>query len=141
MKVKDVYRPRIPTCTPAANLHDVALAMQRVGTGIVAVVNEGRLDGVISERDLVRALAAGADPATATAQAYASSDVITASLGEDISVVGRRMVDGDVRRLPVVAPSGELVGVVSMRDLFIVETLIGPHRPHDHSQPLAPTGG
>ncbi len=109
--------------------------------GIAAVVNDGRLEGVISERDPVRALAAGTDPATATARSYASSDVITASLGEDISVVGRRMVDGEVRRLPVVTPNGELVGVVSMRDLFIVETLMGPHRPEHDRESLAPTGG
>jgi CBS domain-containing protein len=115
--------------------------MERAGTGIVAVVQDGRLDGVVTERDVVRALAAGADPAISTVATYATSDVITASLEEHISVVARRMVDAYVRRLPVVAPGGEPVGVVSMRDLFILETLMGTEPPHDASRPVAPTTG
>jgi CBS domain-containing protein len=127
VNIEDVCRPQIATCPPTAILHDVAQRMERGDTGLVAVVGEGRrLQAVITERDLVRALAWDTNPHAATVMSYANTDVVTAALDEDSSVVARRMIEADVHRLPVVTAAGELIGVVSMRDLFAVETLMTP---------------
>jgi CBS domain-containing protein len=124
MNVRDVYRPRVATCAPSTVLHDVAQRMERTDAGLVVVVDDGRLLGVITERDLVRALAWDANPHATPASAYATTEVVTADLDEDIDTVAVRMLDRGVRRLPVVTSGRELVGMVSMRDLFAVEVLM-----------------
>lgn len=125
MKVKDVYRPGVITCSPDASLREVTRQMEAGESGIVALVADGLLRGVISERDVVLAMAQGADPETTKASDHGTAEVITIGPDDDASVAARRMVDAGVRRLPVVSEVGDLMGMVSMRDLFSVETLIG----------------
>jgi CBS domain-containing protein len=123
VRIEDVYRPAVDTCPPTDRLRDAARRMERCGTGVLVVMDGGTLTGVISERDVVRAVANESEPGAAAVTAYATTRVATASLGEDTAIVARRMLDLGIRRLPVVGPVGELVGIVSMRDLFAVETL------------------
>lgn len=129
MQTKDVYRPTVATCAPSDTLHDVARTMEAADSGFVAVVADRRLRGVISERDLVRALAREPSPRTAPAADYATTDVLTTSPEEDLDAVARRMIDHGVRRLLVVGEHDELVGMVSMRDLFALETLMADGAP------------
>jgi len=124
VEIKDLYRTAIPRCAPGDTLHDVAKAMEEADSGFVAVVADGRLQGVISERDIVRATARGADPGSTTAAEFATTEVLTATPDEDEVEVARRMLDNKVRRLPVVSTKGDLLGMVSMRDLFTIETLM-----------------
>lgn len=126
MNIDAVYRTHIVTCDPATVLRDVAERMERADAGMVAVVADGQLSGVITERDLIRALARESSPQTVPADAYATSEVLTASLDDDVADVGRRMVEEGVRRLPVLDQEGRLCGMVSMRDLFAVEMLLPP---------------
>jgi CBS domain-containing protein len=123
VKVSDVYRPAIDTCPPTENLGDAASRMVQADTGALAIVDRARLLGVITERDLVRAVADGAEPTRVPVITYARTGVLTASLDEDVAAVARRMLDAGVRRMPVLGLTGELVGMVSMRDLLAVETL------------------
>lgn len=124
MRARDVYRPVVATCAPGDALRDVARTMADTESGFVAILEDGHLQGVISERDVVRALAEGHDPGTATAADHAARGVVTAAPDDDLEAVARRMVDAEVRHLPVVDEHGELVGVVAMRDVFAVETLL-----------------
>lgn len=124
METKDVYRPHIARCPAGATLREVAERMEQGDAGIVALVDDGRLVGVISERDFVRALARETDPAGASVGDYATTEVVIAAPDEELSAVARRMLERGVRRLPVVDANGDLVGLVSMRDVFAVETLM-----------------
>jgi CBS domain-containing protein len=126
VKVSDVYRTMVDTCLPTERLGDAASKMIEADTGALAVVDGARLVGVITERDIVRAVAAGAEPARVPVSEYATTDVLTAALGDDVAAVARRMLDAAVRRMPVLGPSGDLVGMLSMRDLLAVETLASP---------------
>jgi CBS domain-containing protein len=124
VRIRDVYRPIIPRSAPSATLAEVAQTMIETDSGLAAIIDRERLVGVISERDLVRALSARQDPRGVPAGRYAASRVVTAALHDDTSDVARRMLEAGVRRLPVVDDLGEVIGVVSMRDLFAIETLI-----------------
>jgi CBS domain-containing protein len=79
------------------------------------------LVGIVTERGLVRAIARAADPAEVPVAAYASSRPQTASVDQDAGAVVQRMLVLGVRHLPVTTSDGQLIGMVSMRDLLAVE--------------------
>lgn len=96
--------------------------MESTQIGVLAVVDEaGRLVGIFTERDLVRAIARGAHPADVWVSAHASFRPETADVEEDSRDVARRMLELGVRHLPVTVGDDRLVGMVSMRDLLAVE--------------------
>ncbi|GAA4077373.1 CBS domain-containing protein [Actinomadura miaoliensis] len=121
MLISNVYRPMIFSCQGTQRLADVARQMVEHKVGALAVLDGERLAGIITERDLVTALATSADPASQTAAAYTSTKIRTAALDEDSRDVARRMLDAGIRHLPV-DDQGRLVGMVSMRDLLALET-------------------
>jgi CBS domain-containing protein len=88
----------------------VVRAPHRSGTGL-------RAAGIVSERDVVRAIGEGADPEIARAEDVMTEDMAFATPDESIRSVSRRMLDDEIRHLPVV-DDGDVIGVVSMRDLL-----------------------
>jgi len=121
MRIGDVYRPVVFGCWSDECLRDVARRMVEREIGVLAVLDGNRVTGVISERDLVRALAESAEPGSAKAAEYASLDVETADVEEDSRAVADRMLEAGFRHMPVIQ-EGEMVGMVSMRDLLALET-------------------
>lgn len=121
MLVEKVYRPGALTCAATDPIPDVARKMTAEHVGALAVLDGTVLVGVISERDLARAIAQDVRLPETTALAFASREVLTAGLTEDTSQVARRMLDAGIRHLPVVRDR-IVVGVLSMRDLLAVET-------------------
>jgi CBS domain-containing protein len=121
MRVDEVYRPGALTCDAAEPVPEVARKMVEAHVGALAVLDGDLLVGMISERDVVRAVAEHADLPRAAAGSFASTHVQTASLEDDTADVARRMLDAGVRHLPVVE-GGVPVGMISMRDLLALET-------------------
>jgi CBS domain-containing protein len=123
VRIGGLYSPGLRTCSPTDLLPDAAHQMAFAEIGALAVTDpeSGALIGIVTERDLVWALASDEDPRTVEVRACASPDVSTAETGEHAAVVARRMLDAGVRHLPVVE-QGRPVGMVSMRDLLAVET-------------------
>ncbi|MFC0042095.1 CBS domain-containing protein [Actinomadura rayongensis] len=109
-----------PQCVqPDTVVTDIAGTMRDQDVGAVLVTNDGRLLGVVTDRDLVtRFLADGGDPGTTTAQAVASSADYTLAPDDHVSRAVDIMRDQAVRRLPVVE-DGRPVGIVSIGDLAI----------------------
>lgn len=131
-----MYARTIPPVTPAtvvrkvmvwpvatvdadATLAEVAEALAADEVGALCVTEEGRLAGIVSERDVVTHLAAGADPSHLTAGEVMSNDLVSASPEDSVLEAARRMADAQVRHLPVL-DGGLIAGIVSMRDLFTV---------------------
>lgn len=121
MLVEKAYRPGALSCAATDPLPEVARKMTAEHVGALAVLDGNVLVGVISERDLARAIARDANLPETTAINYASRDVLTAGLTEDTAQVARRMLDAGIRHLPVVRDK-IVVGVLSMRDLLALET-------------------
>jgi CBS domain-containing protein len=105
---------------PKTKLADVARKMRTGDSDSVAVMDEGRLVGIITERDLVRAIADGVNPNQATAGVIMTPDPATVSADEDVSVVAVKMISLGIRHLPVVNDEGKPVGLVSARNLVAV---------------------
>lgn len=124
MKVLDVYVPDVRACRDLDPLPVAARQMADAEVGALAVVGDAHdLVGIISERDVVLALADEDDARHVRVGDYTTSDVETARLDEDSTVVARRMLEAGVRHLPVV-DHDRVVGMLSMRDLLAVETWV-----------------
>ncbi len=105
------------TAAPTATLAEIVetLAKHRVGA---VLVTEGRaIRGIISERDIVRAVAkSGGDCLSETAADWMTAKVVTCRPGDSVNDVMQMMTDGRFRHLPVV-DGGALVGIISIGDV------------------------
>jgi signal-transduction protein with cAMP-binding, CBS, and nucleotidyltransferase domain len=115
-KVRDVMTPQPIGVFYEQSIAEAAIAMRDAGVGVVLVVREHSLIGVVTDRDLViRGVAAGMEP-TDPVGPLCSRGLVTVdadtSTEEAVSLVRQKAV----RRLPVVA-DGEVVGIVSLGDL------------------------
>ncbi len=116
-QVRNVMTQNPTSCNPSASVVDAAKVMASEDVGSVPVVKDGRLAGVVTDRDIVvRVLADGRDPNSTTVGEIASSDLETVSPDDDLNTALRKMASSKVRRLPVV-DGDELVGIVAQADV------------------------
>lgn len=101
---------------PDATLADVARLLVDSDIGAVLVVGDGEPDGIVSERDLVRAMATGQDPAIPCAS-VAHRDLVRADADASGAEVAQLMMERWVRHV-LVERDGRLIGIVSARDLL-----------------------
>jgi CBS domain-containing protein len=102
---------------PEASLGDAAEALVADGVGSLGVVAERRLVGIITERDLVRAVAEGADPESETVGSWMAEAPDTFSPDVDVEEAARWLLEVGYRHMPVMS-EGELLGIVSIRDIL-----------------------
>ncbi len=118
-KVESVMTSGPATCDADDSATDAAKAMRDGNFGAVIVLEEGRVSGILTDRDIVvRAVADGRDPDSVKVGTIATSDATTLSPGDSIDDAVQRMRDANVRRLPVVEGT-EAVGIVSIGDLAV----------------------
>lgn len=117
MKVRAVYRPEVLSAGVHEDLAEIACRMQFHEVGALAVFDRGLLRGIVTERDLVRAVADGVDPAATPVERYMTADPATIGPDDDVSRAAGLMVRLGVRHLPVVE-AGRPVGMLSARDLL-----------------------
>jgi CBS domain-containing protein len=120
VKVKDLPPGRLLSVSLGTKLAEVARDMRAHDSDSVAVMDDGMLVGIITERDLVRAIADGLNPTEASAGMVMTSDPATVSLDEEVNVVAVKMMRLGIRHLPVVDQNGKPAGLVSARDLVAV---------------------
>jgi CBS domain-containing protein len=103
---------------PDRTIVEAAQVMERSGIGLLAIVDDGELVGVVTDRDLVRrGIAAGLDP-DARIDAVMSSPVLTVDADSDLVEAYTTFGRHSVRRLAVVSGS-RFVGVLSVDDLLV----------------------
>jgi CBS domain-containing protein len=100
-----------------ATLHAVADALVAAGVGALVIGDGDRPSGIVSERDLVHALADRRDPATARASDIAHRSLVWCDADSTVDEVAEEMMANYVRHVLVEA-DGRLIGVVSARDLL-----------------------
>ena len=116
MLVRDVMTEAAVTNSATDTLRSAAERMWREQTGSLLVMNSGRLAGIITERDLLRAVAFGADLTTATIDEAMTTEVFTVPPDMPLRDAAREMAAKWIRHLPVV-DVGRVLGVISMRDV------------------------
>lgn len=120
MKVRDLPPGGLLSVEPGSTIAEVARDMRRDDSDCVAVMSQGRLVGIITERDLVKAIADGIDPQEANADLVMTADPATVDADEDVAMVAVKMMRLGVRHLPVVNKAGKPIGLVSARNLVAV---------------------
>lgn len=128
MKIADILRhkastagPNLPVVTiePTATVSDVASTLAEHKIGALPVVSGGTLEGVISERDIVRHLAAsGAAVLDRPVAELMTRDVVTCSSGDSVDSIAETMTAKRIRHMPVI-DGGELIGIVSIGDVVL----------------------
>ncbi len=104
-----------------ATVVEAVRTMSERNVGIVAVLEDARLVGVFSERDVVRrVVACGLDPKTTTIEQVMTRDLVIADEGDDYQTAMRTMDQANIRHLPVVRAS-QVVSMLSIRDLMRVD--------------------
>lgn len=104
---------------PDATLRELASTLWSHSVGMVVVAEDARHPrGVCSERDVVAALARGADPDAMTAAEAMTGYVISARPEDPVFDVVFQMIDDGIRHLPIFDEAGTVVGMVSVRDLL-----------------------
>lgn len=136
-------RPLV-TIGPAASVSEACRLLDRENIGALAVCDQGRLIGILSERDLIRRCFAQGKSADATrVTEVMTPDPVTlrrsASLAEALSC----MLDGGFRHLPILDGAGEICGMISIRDIpteyrLLVERSRGDAGERDEAAPGAP---
>lgn len=112
----DLMTRDLLTVAPEDTLGEAAAKMTERGVGAVVVSDFGRMIGILSERDIMRAVADRIHSSEARVREWMTADPITVTGETTIEDAGRTMLEHGFRHLPVV--EGERpVGIVSLRDL------------------------
>jgi CBS domain-containing protein len=118
-KVRDVMAEALVTVRSDQPLTEAAQAMAERAIGAILVVDDGQLQGLLTDRDIVvRAIADALDPAATLVRDVYTRDVITVAPDDDIWTAIQRMREHSIRRVPVVQ-NGRPAGVLSLGDLAI----------------------
>jgi CBS domain-containing protein len=110
----DIVKPTYITVAPEDTLGEVAERMNSQNVGSVIVKDHGRLIGILTERDMLRAMAARVHTSDARVRQFMTPDPVTAPPDLDLEAAAQVMLDNGFRHLPVVDGSNVL-GVVSLR--------------------------
>ena len=118
MFVRDVMSPAVVTVGPTHTMRQVAkvMAARKVGA---AVVHDPDADGpgILTERDMLEAIAEGQDPDTEPASSHLTRDAVVAAPDWPLMQAAQTMLSGGFRHL-VVCEGDEVVGVLSVRDVL-----------------------
>lgn len=110
----DIVNPDCLTVAPEDTLGEVAERMTQRNVGAVVVKDHGRLIGILTERDMLRAMAARVHTSDARVRAFMTADPITAPAEMDLEEAAQVMLANGFRHLPVVEGT-KVLGVVSLR--------------------------
>jgi CBS domain-containing protein len=118
-RLRHVFQRRnVVSAPPGATVYEVAARMSAEGVGAVPIVEEDRLVGIFSERDLMtRVVVPRRDPERTLVADVMTREVVTATIDEHVDFCVEKMRKVGCRHLPVLS-GGKLVAVLSMRDLL-----------------------
>lgn len=119
-RLREIMTRTVEVVRPEATIFEAASAMRRLGVGFLPVCDGRRLQGTLTDRDVVlRTVAESRDPQVATVREAMSSEVVYAFEDDTVERAAALMRQHQIRRLPVVDRGRNLVGVVSLGDLAV----------------------
>ncbi|WP_116951646.1 CBS domain-containing protein [Jiangella endophytica] len=117
MRVDEIMTSATITDSTTGTLRSAAEQMWKQQTGSVVIVDGEAIVGIVTERDVMRAVGRGADPDKAPIEDVMTRDVVTAEPDTHVREAARLMAQHWIRHLPIV-DDGKLAGILSQRDVI-----------------------
>jgi CBS domain-containing protein len=120
VKVSEAMTPSVVTVSRDTPLADAARLMRDSDVGPLPVADEGRLVGVLTDRDItIRAVADGRDPFSTRVDEVMTPKVVCCLDTDEVEHAAEMMQSAQLRRLLVVSEDGRLAGIVSLGDIAV----------------------
>ncbi|HWL66358.1 MAG TPA: CBS domain-containing protein [Actinomycetota bacterium] len=120
MKVSDIMTAACLSDSPDDTVAEAATKMRQNQTGSILVMDSGKLAGILTERDVLRVVAEGKDPKSAVVKDEMTDNPVTIPTHTSLKDAAQTMFDKWFRHLPVVTNEGDVVGIISLRDLLTI---------------------
>jgi CBS domain-containing protein len=118
-RCREIMTGNVTTANREMNLQEVAVLMRDGDMGSLPIVEDGKLVGMVTDRDIViRAIAEGRDVTTKIGEVM-TKEIFSVTPSDFVFEAIRLMGDKQIRRVPVVEESGELAGIISMADIAL----------------------
>ena len=122
MKNSDIMTKDLVYSLPSDMVSDVAQLMKNEDIGPVLIVDDShdgkRLVGIVTDRDLaIKVVGEGRDPKSTRVEDVMTGSLVTCRADDDVENAMRAMAQNQLRRIPVVDDSGQLVGIISQADV------------------------
>ncbi|MDM5187182.1 CBS domain-containing protein [Bacillus sp. DX4.1] len=118
--VKELMSTDIVQCTPLDNVYEAAVKMKEEAVGMIPVVENNTVVGLVTDRDLVVRGIAEKHPGSNKITNVMTTDIVSVSPNDPIEKATELMARHQVRRLPVVE-NGQLIGMLALGDLAVTE--------------------
>lgn len=119
MLVSEVMTAQVATASPRTTIAEVAQMMGKVESGAIPVTDDGKVVGLITDRDIVlRVVSANLPFDTAVADVM-TEGVETCSEGDNVAEAAAKMGSKQIRRLVVLGENGRLAGMLSLGDIAL----------------------
>ncbi len=118
MKVSDAMTSQVSVARPTDSIRKVAETMAKVDSGVVPVVDNGKVVGLVTDRDIVlRVVAEGRSFDSAVSDVMSDGEVLSVKEDDVLADATAKMANNQVRRLVVLNESGNLTGILSLGDV------------------------
>jgi CBS domain-containing protein len=118
VKVTDIMTPAAIYDAPDDTLAEAAAKMWQQQTGSILILENDALSGIVTERDVLRIVAEGHEPKAISVRDVMTKDPVTIGPNTTLRDAAGIMFDKWFRHLPVVGEGGEVLGIISLRDLL-----------------------
>ena len=118
MKVSDAMTSQVSTAAPTDTVRKVAQVMAHVETGAVPIVENGKVVGLVTDRDIVlRVVAEGRSFDSPISEAMSDGEVLSVREDDILADATAKMASHQIRRLVVLNEAGNLTGILSLGDV------------------------
>ncbi|PIC01923.1 CBS domain-containing protein [Caulobacter sp. X] len=118
MKVSDAMTSQVSVARPTDTIRQVAETMAKVDSGVVPVVDDGKVVGLVTDRDIVlRVVAEGRSFDSPVSEAMSDGEVLSVKEDDILADATAKMANHQVRRLVVLNDAGALSGILSLGDV------------------------
>ena len=118
MKVSDAMTTQVSIARPSDTIRQVAETMAKVDSGVVPVVDDGKVVGLVTDHDIVlRVVAEGRSFDSAVSEVMSDGEVLSVKEDDVLADATAKMANNQVRRLVVLNDAGALSGILSLGDV------------------------
>jgi CBS domain-containing protein len=117
MKVSEAMTAQVATATPATSIAEVARTMAQIESGAVPVIDDGKVVGLITDRDIVIRVVARGGALDGPVSEVMSDDIESCNEDDNVADAAAKMGTHQIRRLVVLNDKGGLAGILSLGDV------------------------